>query len=178
MVDEQGATKPCTTPVAELRPITLRELRPHVGRFVPGKVVRLTTIMEPAQLSGVAFPAVDEEGTAIVVGVYNQTGGRVLSQAQLRRLYPEGSKILVKNPYVKVGMSGDPMLRVDHPANVVVEGKQGGDGETAGQQQAAGETAEAYKKRGNDAFARGDTRAPWSSTTRRSAAAATMCPRR
>lgn len=138
----------------------MRELRAHVGHFAPGRILRLTTLREATQVVGIHFPAVDDEGTAILVSFYNQTGGKLLSKAQLQRLYPEGSRVLVMHPYVKRGRDGTPMLRVDHPKNVMVELSEGGGrmGATAqrgdGQRgvQAASEVAEAFKKRGNDKF--------------------------
>ena len=161
LLDEQGAVAPCLTPVAELKPVTLRELRAHVGHFVPGRVLHLTTLHEPAQFPAIQFPSVDDEGTAIQVSVHNQTGGKILTKAQLQRLYPPGSRVLVKNPYIKREMR-KPMVRVDHPVNLEVELSEGGarqgpavqTGEGGGQ--SALEVAETFKKRGNDEFQKGD----------------------
>jgi len=125
MVDEQGAVAPCLTPVAELNPVTLRELRAHVGRFAQGRILRLTLLREATQIVSIQFPAIDDEGTAIQVSVYNQTGGKILSKAQLRRLYPEGSRVLVMHPYVKRSRGGMPCLQVDHPHNVVTQISEG-----------------------------------------------------
>jgi hypothetical protein len=51
--------------------------------------LRLTTLRDATQVVGIQIPAFDDEGTAILVSIYNQTGGKLLSKAQLRRLYPE-----------------------------------------------------------------------------------------
>jgi len=158
------AVAPCLTPVAELKPVTLRELRGHVGRFAPGRILRLTTLRDATQVVGIQIPAFDDEGTAILVSIYNQTGGKLLSKAQLRRLYPEGSRVLIMHPYVKRGRDGAPMLRVDHPNNVMVETSEGGTRQGAttqsrgaqGAEQVASGVAESCKKRGNDKFQKGD----------------------
>lgn len=118
--DENAAVAPCATPAAELEPITLRELREHVGRVALGRVLRLTTLRDAVQLDCLLFPAMDDEGTAVMVGVYNQNEGRFLDKVQLLLRYPLGSRVVIKHPYIKRVRGGDPFVRVDHPANVIV----------------------------------------------------------
>jgi len=72
----------------------------------------------------------DWEGTAINMSLYNAVPntGKCTPLPDLLKVFPVGTRLAIKDPYIKFYTSGMPGLRVDHIGNVLVR-ENGGDRE-------------------------------------------------
>lgn len=106
------AYAPSTTLLNRLSKIMLRDLcleTHHRGRYI---LVRTVT---PSDLMTAVMAIVeDEDERVLMIQIYNQ--GEEFSEFQD---LPEGSVLLVKEPYVKVMADGDFGIRVDHISDII-----------------------------------------------------------
>ena len=107
----------------------------------------------------------DPSGDCIAVGVYHFVVNPSLSGPPLDSQLPIGTKIAIREPYVKIGVcgGGEPFVRVDSPTDIVVLEDDDPcckgvtwryDGSLRRIQ--ANKSAESYKALGNNAFQRND----------------------
>ena len=107
----------------------------------------------------------DPSGDSIAVGVYHFVTNPSLSGTSLDSQLPIGTKIAIREPYVKIsgGGGGQPFVRVDSPTDIVVLEDDDShckaitwrhDGGLRRNQ--ATKSAEDYKALGNTAFQRKD----------------------
>lgn len=104
---------PCTTPLADLNPITIDELRleeHHVGR-----VLYARTFGSPMRIQAVQGAICDINGNVDRIAVYNFEIGLTPDM-----VLPTDSVLAVKQPYYKVTIDGGVIIRVDHPSDLVL----------------------------------------------------------
>lgn len=92
----------------------------------------------------------DGEGVCVTVSLYNVVGPKRPSSDRLLKMYPVGTQLLIKDPYLKVSNSGMLAIRLDHPANLIVLSADGEVPRPPPEQE-----AERLKAEGNQCFAEG-----------------------
>jgi len=113
----------CTKSEEELTPIKISELKPFTVH--EGRKLELTTIALPSQMVACMFLGEDEEKTVARCNVYNLIKGEP-SPAELDKMFPIGTTLVVKEPYWKIGADGFLSMRIDNPdENIrIVPGKE------------------------------------------------------
>lgn len=102
----------CKVPVAELNPITLRDMK--VPKVHGGRYLICRTIVEPTAFVGTSVYVEDLFGDVELLSVYNQR--RLPSDFEWLTI---GTIIVLKEPYMKFGTSGDScFIRVDSPTDI------------------------------------------------------------
>lgn len=86
------------------------------------KKLIVRTITQPYQGAGVVTIVEDEFGNVEKLGIYNQGDSSILNAV------PEGSVVLIKEPYYKFSGNHDFMICVDHPSDAILL-RQGPDDE-------------------------------------------------
>lgn len=115
-----GADDVAATHVAsargDLRPVLIKELVRGVN---VGVVLTLTTIAPAVRFSATQLLGRDAAGAAVVLSVYNLVpdGG---GQARAQSYFPEGTRLVVREPYLKQVGDGTLALRCDNPGNVLI----------------------------------------------------------
>lgn len=110
--------------------------------------VVVRTITPPYQGAGTVAIVEDEFGNTEKLALYNQSDASVLSNL------PEGSVVLVKEPYYKFSGDHDFMICVDHPSDAVLL-RQGPDDELIPESFRTGEphsSAAEWREAGDQAF--------------------------
>jgi tetratricopeptide (TPR) repeat protein len=105
---------PCTTPLAQLKPVTIRQLRAethHRGTFL-----LLRAIAPPNRMTAILVLAEDERGDVVLLQMYQQEEEETREATELANV---GTVLLIKEPYYKFMASGDYGLRVDHLSDVI-----------------------------------------------------------
>ncbi|KAL2753071.1 hypothetical protein ACRALDRAFT_1072817 [Sodiomyces alcalophilus JCM 7366] len=137
---------PSSKPIKELEKMPLSDLiveNHHEDAYI---VVR--TITPPYQGAGTVAIVEDEFGNTEKLALYNQGDSSVLSAV------PEGSVVLVKEPYYKFSGDHDFMICVDHPSDAFLL-RQGPDDELIPESFRTGEpfsTAAEWREAGDKAF--------------------------
>lgn len=134
---------PCTVKLGELKPMSMHELRMdthHRGRVLT--VRRVAEVRQVVKLKVCSWTVVqDEEGEMerLEVVLHKEVHGRDRLES--------GEVFKIKEPYFTVGEQGELTLRVDHPSDLVMCAKEGGnsDGDEMG-------SAKEYKEEGNAAL--------------------------
>ncbi|KAK1585441.1 TPR domain-containing protein [Colletotrichum navitas] len=103
---------PSVKPVAELSPMHLDDLL--VENHHEDKYLILRTICPPHKGAGTITIVEDDHGNTDKLALYNQGSSTILQAV------PEGSVILLKEPYYKFNGDDDFMLCVDHPSDVIL----------------------------------------------------------
>ncbi|CRK04442.1 hypothetical protein BN1708_009669, partial [Verticillium longisporum] len=103
---------PSTTPIKDLETMPLNELLVENHHEEKKLVVR--TITPPYQGAGVVTIVEDEFGNVEKLGIYNQGDSSILNAV------PEGSVVLIKEPYYKFSGNHDFMICVDHPSDAIL----------------------------------------------------------
>jgi hypothetical protein len=129
--DPKGATSPSRKPIEALRRISIQGLEPFLGRPAYDHVLLVKLIHAPCQQVAIQMLVEDGEGTAINMSLYNvivSSTGKCTPLPDLLKVFPVGTRLAIKDPYLKVYASGMPGLRVDHVGNVLVreDGGKGG----------------------------------------------------
>lgn len=104
---------PCTTPLVNLEPITINELRlenHHTGRVLFARIFGT-----PFRLQAVQGAIFDVAGGVDRIAIYNFELG--LSPASVLPAY---AILAIKQPYYKVTVDGGVTVRVDHPSDLVL----------------------------------------------------------
>eukprot|EP01083_Nonionella_stella_P106221 306176_1 len=111
-IDPTSTRHVCTIPLNELDSVPISGLK--VGKINHGKQLKGHLITEPYQSVSVMSILQDTEGNALLLALYNYAPQHQTDR-QLRKLLPKGSEVIVKEPYCKVGVSQDVMIRIDNP---------------------------------------------------------------
>lgn len=143
---------PCTTPVAQLTPILIRQLTLETHHR--GKYLLLRAIVPPNRMTGIIVLAADQTEDVVVLQLYQQEDEDTRPASDV---VDNGTVLLVKEPYFKVMASGDYGLRVDHLSDIVHVQK--GDSVLPKKwivpHSGAEETAETFKSKGDSAIGAG-----------------------
>lgn len=102
-----------SVPYERLNPIPFTELQ--AGEVHRGRVVYGTLCAEAYRMCAITTLLEDDNGLAVRLAIYNAAP----FQADIKKLYPMGTKVAVKEPYFKIANDGGLIIRVDNPANVV-----------------------------------------------------------
>ncbi|PVH95834.1 hypothetical protein DM02DRAFT_689255 [Periconia macrospinosa] len=139
---------PCITPVAELKNVTMRELRLETRH--KGTRLLLKAITQSHRIGGIVAATQDTRGDAAAVVMYHQQPENVRRAVDI---LGKGSVILVKEPYFEVVGPGQYRIRVDHLSDVVFLEKNDPRVPKAWRSKALGseKTADAYRLKGNEA---------------------------
>lgn len=78
------------------------------------KYLVLRTIVQPYPGAGTITVVEDQHGSVDKMALYNQGNSTILQSI------PEGSVVLVKEPYYRFSGDNDFMLCVDHPSDIVL----------------------------------------------------------
>jgi hypothetical protein len=100
-------------PLERLNSILFTELQAwevHRGRVVYG-----TLCVEAYRMCAIANFLEDDNSLSIRLETYNAAP----FQADIKKHYPMGTKVVVKEPYFKISNDNGLTIRVDNPANVV-----------------------------------------------------------
>jgi hypothetical protein len=108
------AYPPCTTPLAQLKPITIRELRLETHHR--GKYLVLRAVTPPNRMTGILVVAEDSHEDVVLLQMYHQEEEDVRQATDIVNV---GTILLIKEPYFKFMSSGDYGLRVDHLSDVI-----------------------------------------------------------
>ncbi|OHE96049.1 hypothetical protein CORC01_08586 [Colletotrichum orchidophilum] len=106
---------PCLQPANELQPLPISKMR--LEEHHRGKRVIIRTMTPTEQMNAIMAIAEDEEGTAVLLQLYNQPDQTVM---QADDVLPEGSVCLIKDPFFKVTTDGKYSLRVDHVGDITL----------------------------------------------------------
>lgn len=69
-------------------------------------------------MSSIVLIVEDKNKNAISLGLYNQSG-EFKQFKDLVKTFPEGTRIGIKQPYLKLSFSGTLYLRNDNPENII-----------------------------------------------------------
>ncbi|KAH0428246.1 TPR domain-containing protein [Colletotrichum camelliae] len=105
------AYPPSCKPINELSPIGLDELL--VETHHEDKYLVVKAISPPYQGAGTITVVQDEHGNVDKLALYNQSTSNILQSI------PEGTTVLIKEPYYKFSGENDFMLCVDHPSDII-----------------------------------------------------------
>ncbi|KAH6642926.1 hypothetical protein C7974DRAFT_386403, partial [Boeremia exigua] len=105
---------PCTTPLAQLTPMSIRQLMLETHHR--GKYLLLRAIAPPNRMTAIIVLAEDESEDAVVLQLYQQEEENIRQATDVVNV---GTTLLVKEPYFKIMASGDYGLRVDHLSDIV-----------------------------------------------------------
>lgn len=102
---------PCTTPLQNLKPMTILQIAPghHRGRYL-----LLRVLVAPIANNSISLLAEDENHDIVDLKLYHQ-GDDVWKGGDMAEI---GRVLLVREPFRTV-LSGQPMLVVDHPSDVM-----------------------------------------------------------
>eukprot|EP01040_Poterioochromonas_malhamensis_P013357 gene13357-14680_t len=99
----------------------------EVGRTHNGQVLSGIIISKPMKMSALHFTLQDSEKAEMTVSVYNYPGyqdtrGMIVNKSSLLNFdtcgLEKGKKIRIRNPYCKVAMDGQILIRVDDFSNI------------------------------------------------------------
>ena len=105
---------PCSTPMTELKPITVNYLQLETHHR--GTYLLLRSITPPNRMTAIMAVMEDENGDVILLQLYQQEDERNRAAADIVKV---GTILLVKEPYFKVMGDGEYGLRVDHLSDVI-----------------------------------------------------------
>ena len=144
------AYRPCVTPVAELKRITIRDLQLETHHR--GTYLLLQSLTPPNRMTGIMALMEDENGDAVLLQLYQQEDEEVRKATDIVNV---GTVLLVKEPYFKVMGDGRYGLRVDHVSDILrVEGDENiPEAWRTGYR--SGTSAESWKTQGNQAMSEG-----------------------
>eukprot|EP01041_Mallomonas_annulata_P008305 gene8305-17080_t len=114
-VDAVAFGNKCSRPVDELEAVTLTGLKSHCVN--KGKVLWVTTIAPAGRVSGIILLVKDSEEKVVTVALYNFVT-ETTSISDCQHLFPEGTRLAIKEPYLKCSNTGYLGIRVDHVCNV------------------------------------------------------------
>lgn len=105
---------PCTTPLAQLKSIAIRDLKLETHHR--GKYLLLRVITPPNRMTAILVLAEDDYGDVVVLQLYQQEEESIREATDIVDV---GTILLVKEPFFKVMASEDYGLRVDHLSDIV-----------------------------------------------------------
>ncbi|KAK0934192.1 hypothetical protein LTR29_014241 [Friedmanniomyces endolithicus] len=101
-----------TTPLAQLRPILISDLRLETHHH--GKVLFLRTIGHPTRILAVQNAVEDQSGGVDRLAVYNTHPTTPIEQ-----ILPKHALFALREPFYKATVDGGYTIRVDHPSNLI-----------------------------------------------------------
>ena len=104
---------------AALRPVGVASLR--LFGVAAGRVLAGTLVGGPIVTVGITTLLEDPDGDVVQLGLYNQLPGGVASQDLAERLFPEGARLRIAEPFLKIFRDGHRGVRVDSPADIHVD---------------------------------------------------------
>ncbi|KAG7669677.1 hypothetical protein KSW81_007826 [Nannochloris sp. 'desiccata'] len=115
----------------DLRPISFRRMQ--VGKVHKGRLLKGTIVGPACKFTGVMVVLQDEDpDIAVLVAIYNKLPQNADSAAA-DRVFPEGARLAIKEPYLKQFNDGSLGVRVDSPSDVVfLKSTKKNDGSSAG----------------------------------------------
>jgi hypothetical protein len=104
--------------LAELKPITLKDM--NVNQIHFGYYLECEVISEPFYISGMSLIVKDTNGEIENLSLYNFNTKNY--QVNPSHLMPMGAKFIIKEPYLKMYVSGNGEfgLRVDSPTDIIM----------------------------------------------------------
>jgi len=105
---------PCTTPLAELRRVGIRDLQLEIHHR--GTYLLLRAITPPSRMTGIMVLVEDDHADVVMLQLYHQEEEDTREATDIVNV---GTILLVKEPFFKVMASGEYGLRVDHPSDVI-----------------------------------------------------------
>ncbi|KDQ15102.1 hypothetical protein BOTBODRAFT_32078 [Botryobasidium botryosum FD-172 SS1] len=107
-----------TTPLSKLRRIEFAKMqirKAHKGHYL---LCRLVT--PPTRIVATQICIEDPTGDVRSLSIYNYPGTRLAPAKVLDTLFPTGTIIAIREPYLKIGLhDGAPFVRVDSPSDIV-----------------------------------------------------------
>ncbi|CAM6099621.1 unnamed protein product [Calypogeia fissa] len=107
-----------SAPLSSLTAISLRQLvlgERHYGRVLHGKLC-----VKPFMISAIFSVLEDEAGNGVRLTVYNVLSATVSLQ-DVEARFPMGMRVIVKEPFFKLCADGKTSIRVDNPADIVLD---------------------------------------------------------
>jgi hypothetical protein len=104
----------CGKGLAHLKEVKIEDLKAHV--IQPDTILWLKIITESMRMRGVTAIVEDDDNTAMLVMLYNETDA--IGEA-VKEEFGLNTRIGIKNPYRKVSFNGSQCLRNDNPQNIV-----------------------------------------------------------
>ncbi|KAH8725331.1 hypothetical protein GQ44DRAFT_749719 [Phaeosphaeriaceae sp. PMI808] len=105
---------PCTAPLAELRPIRIRDLQLEIHHR--GTYLLLRAITPPNRMTAIMVLVEDDRADVVSLQLYQQETEDTREASDIVNV---GTILLVKEPYFKTMASGAYGLRVDHLSDVI-----------------------------------------------------------
>lgn len=105
---------PSVRPVHDLQPLMISNMQLETHHR--GKKVLIHVMTPPDRLTAVMAIAEDEEGTAVLLQLYNQPEEDEVHESTI---LDEHDIFIIKEPYFKVATSGQYSLRVDHVSDII-----------------------------------------------------------
>jgi hypothetical protein len=105
---------PCTTPLEQLTPISIKQLRLETHHR--GNYILLRAITPPNRMTGILVLAEDDRGDVVMLQMYQQEEEQICEATEIVDV---GTILQIREPYYKLMASGDYGLRVDHLSDVV-----------------------------------------------------------
>lgn len=105
---------PCVRPVQELQPMMISDMTLETHHRGKQTLVRVLTPAD--RMTAVMAIAEDEEGTALLLQLYNQPGEAIVSKDTILH---DGDICLLKEPFFKATVMGGYSLRVDHVSDII-----------------------------------------------------------
>lgn len=109
----------CSSPVGDLEPVDVADLRPSsTGTDYKGRVLWCETIGEAYKsVTGVMTVVIDTHGHACALALYN-CASIAQGLAEVQAWMPKGTVLSVSEPYCRLGDEGGLVVRCDHPGRV------------------------------------------------------------
>jgi hypothetical protein len=105
---------PCTTPLAELRRIGIRDLRLETHHR--GTYLLVRAMSPPNRMTGIMVMVEDEFDHAVMLQIYQQDNEETRAA---KDILDAGTVMILKQPFFKVMASREYGLRVDHLSDII-----------------------------------------------------------
>lgn len=106
---------PCILPAAQLKPISISQMKLETHHRLHSIVVRLLT--PPDRMTAIMAIVEDIEGTAVLLQLYHQAAEEVVPAA---KVFTPGTLLLLKEPFFKASTDGSYSLRADHVSDMML----------------------------------------------------------
>ncbi|RSL93841.1 hypothetical protein CDV31_014539 [Fusarium ambrosium] len=105
---------PCIVPAKDLEEMKITEMRLETHHR--GKKVTLRVLTPPERMIGIIAIAQDEQGTAVLLQLYQQPAEELVTGVEILR---PGKICIIKEPYFKQTGNGTYSVRVDHLGDII-----------------------------------------------------------
>ncbi|KNG84245.1 hypothetical protein ANOM_007397 [Aspergillus nomiae NRRL 13137] len=106
------AYHPCTRSVCDLQPIMIKDLR--VETHHRDSYLLLRSVTPPDEMTAILAIVEDENGDVLMLQLYNQDMDRPVEEN-----LPEGTALIVKEPFLKLMSDGEYGIRIDHVSDII-----------------------------------------------------------